>query len=149
MLIYKIQLKYTKWFLFVIFMFKNVSFFYNFNLLLILIFIHSKCTVFDLGDKLGDDELYVTKELAGDLLTVVTQSMNGTKHPTNDRYTMKMSKGCDMTAFVSGENLKPIDHYLLDGDLFSLACKFWHDELYDGTFFEIPGLLEQWCQALF
>ena len=52
MLIHKIQLKYTKWFVFVIFMFKNVSFFYNFNLLLILIFIYSKCTVFDLGDKL-------------------------------------------------------------------------------------------------
>ena len=94
---------------------------------------------------MGDDELYVTKELAGDLLSVVTQSMDGTMHLTNDRYTMKMSKGCDMTAFVCGENVKPIDHYLLDGDLFSLACKFWHDELYDLTFFEIPGLLEQWC----
>ena len=94
---------------------------------------------------MSDNQTYVSKELADKLLTVTTQSMDGTKHPTNDRYTMKMSKGGDLTSFVRGHNLKPVDRCLLDGDLFSLANKFWYDELYNGSFFEIPGLLDQWC----
>ena len=79
------------------------------------------------------------------MLSTITSTMDGCKHPTNESYVMKMKKGNDLTSFIPTTKLRSLDHYLLDGDVFNLANKHWNHQLHDGTFFDTPGLLEQFC----
>ena len=108
---------------------------------------YKQCTVFDLCDFIGHLP-FVPTEDAENLLDRMTYSMNGCKHPKYS-YEVKMAKGAELTKYVDDEHLKPVDHYLLDADLFRLAFKFYPTEMHDGSFFTIPGLLEQWVDLKF
>ena len=102
--------------------------------------------VLDLVDYLPPDTEIVPSKLVSGKMVELVNSMNGRKFVNDDGKlsSMKMTKGYEITATHKDEDLKPVDHYLLDEDAVKLAWKTWDEEILGGSFFVIEGLLEQW-----
>ena len=102
--------------------------------------------VHDLVDYLSGDTGVVPSTLISKVMNNLVKSMNGRKFVNEEGKvtSMRMGKGYEITATHKDEDLKSVDHYLLDEDVVKLAWRTWDEEILDGSFFVIEGLLEQW-----
>ena len=104
-----------------------------------------KCYVFDLSSFLKENEKVVSAKLGYSVLDTITKYMNKSIFPCCKDTMIKMKNCGDITARFSDSELLPVDHYLMDEDVFNLASKHWDKEIRDGSFFKMPELLGQWC----
>ena len=100
----------------------------------------------DFVDYLTSDTDVIPSTMVSKMMNDLVKSMHGRKFVNDEGKitSMKMTKGFEITATHKDEDLKPVDHYLLDEDAVKLAWRTWDEEILDGQFFVIEGLLEQW-----
>ena len=102
--------------------------------------------VHDLVDFLPSNADVIPSTMVSKIMDDLVKSMHGRKFVNEEGKvtSMKMSKGFEITATHKDEDLKPVDHYLLDEDAVKLAWRTWDEEILEGQFFVVQGLLEQW-----
>ena len=102
--------------------------------------------IHDLVDFMPSNSDVIPSSMLSKLMTDLVKSMDGRKFVNEEGKvtSMKMSKGYEITATHKDEELKSVDHYLLDEDAVKLAWRIWDEEILEGQFFVVEGLLEQW-----
>ena len=102
--------------------------------------------VHDLVDFMPQNTEVIPSTLVSKVMDDLVKSMNGRKYVNEEGKStgMKMAKGYEITATQKDDDLKTVDHYLLDEDAVKLAWRIWDEEILEGQFFVVEGLLEQW-----
>ena len=97
----------------------------------------------DPSHKTGDDGV-VTPEIVSSIMKGLLLKMKNLKHPDYDNYVMGINRGYDITMTKGQDDLKTLDHYLLDHDVVTLAVKNYPEEFKSGVFFDDPAYVHQY-----
>ena len=102
-----------------------------------------KIIILDPSHRTGDDGI-VTPEIVSSIMKGLLSKMKNLKHPEYDNFVMNMNRGYDITMTKSQDDLKTLDHYLLDHDVVCLAVKNYPEEFKSGVFFDDPAYVYQY-----
>ena len=97
----------------------------------------------DPSHKTGDDGV-VTPEIVSSIMKGLLLKMKILKHPDYDSFVMNINRGYDITMTKQQDDLKSLDHYLLDHDVVTLAVKNYPEEFKSGVFFDDPAYVHQY-----
>ena len=102
-----------------------------------------KIIILDPSNRTGDDGI-VTPEIVSTIMKGLVSKMKHLKHPEFDNLVMNMNRGYDITMHKNEDDLKTMDHYLLDHDVVHLAVKTYPEEFKSGVFFDDPAYVYQY-----
>ena len=97
----------------------------------------------DPSHKTGDDGV-VTPEIVSSIMKGLLLKMKNLKHPDYDSFVMNINRGYDITMTKQQDDLKTLDHYLLDHDVVTLAVKNYPEEFKSGVFFDDAAYVHQY-----
>ena len=72
-----------------------------------------KIIILDPSHRTGDDGI-VTPEIISSIMKGLLSNMKNLKHPEYDNFVMNMNRGYDITMTKKQDDLKTLDHYLLE-----------------------------------